>query len=117
MENNTYDDAQICKMYHSNDLSQQKKAIEVAITKYEKYIYFIMTRYFPTYAEKYKEDLFQCGVEGLIKSMKHYDASYSLSTYSKNYIIHEMKNFEYFLLNIPSAYYARLQKGYQKDQE
>ena len=105
-----YQDSMICSMYHSNDPDQKKQAIELAVASHQNHIYFIMARYFHTYENQYKEDLYQNGVIGLIKSLERYDASYALTTYSKTYIIHEMKEFVFFLHNIPSPYYVRIQR-------
>lgn len=54
--------------------------------------------------------MFQCGVIGIRKSLEHYDGSVSLTTYSHFYMIHEISCFTYFIRNIPSAHYARLQR-------
>lgn len=80
------------------------------ITKYSKFVYYIMEKYFPTYRNQYKEDLFQCGCIGILNAMENYRPGNSFTTYSQYYIRHEMMVFTHFITNTPSRHYAELQK-------
>lgn len=88
-----------------------KKAAEAElIYKYGKFVYYIMGKYFPTYKDRYKEDLFQCGCIGILNAIENYRPGTSFTTYSQYYIRHEMMVFTHFITNTPSRHYADLQK-------
>lgn len=103
------EDGEIFKLYNSEDPFLSMKARELVVRYHERYLYFIMGKYFSGYEKEYSDDLYQCGVVGLLKSLTHYDGKYAISTYSRLYIIHEMTGFVYYLKNIPSPHYARIQ--------
>lgn len=80
------------------------------ILSHRNYIYYIMKHYFFPYMPLYSEDLYSCGVVGLLKAMHDYNGQSAFTTYSKFFIIHEMADFTYFLQGNPSCYYAKIQK-------
>ena len=106
---NRIEDHDIFLLYHSNDSFLSMKARELTVRYHSRYLYYIIGKYFSGYEKEYSEDLYQCGVVGLLKSLPNYDGRYAISTYSRLYIIHEMTGFIYYLRNIPSPHYARIQ--------
>ena len=98
----------ISELYHT--YPYKKTAESELICKYEKFIYYIMEKYFPTYKDKFREDLFQCGCIGILNAMRNYKSGASFTTYSQYYIRHEMMLFTHFITNTPSRHYAELQK-------
>ncbi len=98
----------ISELYH---VCPYKKAAESElICKYEKFVYYIMEKYFPTYKDKFREDHFQCGCIGILNAMRNYKSGSSFTTYSQYYIRHEMMLFTHFVTNTPSRHYAGIQK-------
>lgn len=106
---NRIEDHDIFVLYNSKDSFLSMKARELTVRYHSRYLYYIMGKYFSGYEKEYSEDLYQCGVVGLLKSLTNYDGHYAISTYSRLYIIHEMTGFIYYLRNIPSPHYARIQ--------
>lgn len=103
-------DTTIMELYHSADKFLVRKAKELAITYHINHIYDIIHRYFYQFEDSYFEDMFQSGAIGILKSLEHYDGSASLRTYSRFYVVHEISGFTYFIRNISSVHYARLQR-------
>ena len=95
-------------LYHSGDPFLEQKAKDYAVQDYEKYIWHLIHRKYPG-MEHYAEDLYQCGVVGILVALLHYDGTHSFTTYCKYFIVHELADYVYFIREIPSAYYARVQ--------
>lgn len=100
----------IMDFYYNGPKSLSGNIKEQLILSHQNYIYYIMKHYFSSYMPLYTEDLYNCGVVGVLKAMHSYNGENAFSTYSKYFIIHEMFDFIYYLQGIPSYYYARLQK-------
>lgn len=92
-----------------NDCFLSEYGKTLLIQKTEKYIWKIVHRRYRNFEINYGEDLFQCGVVGVLTAIRTYNYKYSFITYSKPFIIHEMSAFIYIVMNVPSAYYARIQ--------
>ena len=103
-------DHQLYELYHSDDNFLSKKSNDLVIRYYNNYIYSLIHDYFNSYRLDYLEDLYQCGVVGLLKSLAYYDGSYTITTYSRMYILHEMTGYVYYLKNIPSTHYAKVRR-------
>lgn len=103
-------DHDIYELYHSEDPFLAMKSRELVIKYYKNYIYSLIDSCFHSYMVDYEEDLFQCGAVGLLKSLVHYDGCYSIMTYSRLYIIHEMTGYVYYLKNISSTHYAKVRR-------
>ena len=107
---NRIKDYVIFELYNSSDPFLIMKAKELTVKYYNRFLYYIMEKQFSDYIAKYSEDLYQCGVVGLLKSLIHYDGTFAITTYSHLYIVHEMTGFIYYLQNIPSPHYAKIQR-------
>lgn len=103
-------DHDLYELYHSNDPFLSMKSRELVVLYYKNYVYSLIDSYFHAYMMDYKEDLYQCGAVGLLKSLVHYDGTYTIMTYSRMYIIHEMTGYVYYLKNIPSTHYAKVRR-------
>ena len=109
MQKNKEVDVEIYMLYKSENKDDQKKAKEIAVEYYEKYIHYIISKKYASFSEKYHDELFQCGVIGLIESLRSFDPKRSvLNTWSTPYIYHEMSDFTNQLQNISSPYYANI---------
>lgn len=104
-----FPDRIIMQMYRSGDDILVKKSKEIAVEQNQKSIRYVIWRIFPSYAVKNEEDMYNCGVIGLIKSMSAYDGSTALTTYSRPYIIHEIAEYICYLNNT-SLYHSRVWK-------
>lgn len=101
----------IMDMYHSENDFLINKAKEYAVMNYEQYIYSIMHQYYPSYVDKYFEELYQCGVIGILNALKKYDEEKGkFTTYSRVFIIHEMEAQINFNHNDTSVHYNNIQK-------
>ena len=103
-------DHDLYELYHSNDPFLSMKSRELVVLYYKNYVYSLIDSYFHAYMMDYEEDLYQCGAVGLLKSLVHYDGTYTIMTYSRMYIIHEMTGYVYYLKNIPSTHYAKVRR-------
>ena len=101
----------IMTMYHSNETYMVDKSKDFICRNYERYVYEIIHKNYPTYARKYGEELFQCGVMGLITAMKGYKPELGeFTTYSKFFIIHEIQKQVNFHHNDSTTYYNGVQR-------
>ncbi len=80
------------------------------VLSHRDYIFYLMNHYYPSFVRSYADDLYDCGVIGLLAAMEGYNGQNAFTTYSKFYIIHEMASFTYYLQGNPSCYYAKIQK-------
>lgn len=100
----------IMEMYHSNDVLLVNEAKELCVRKYGGFVRYIIHHYYPTYEALHGEDMYQCGIEGLILSMESYNGEFAFTTHSRYFIMHEITQYTYFVRNLPSAHYAMLQR-------
>lgn len=101
----------IMELYRSDDEFLSYKAKEHAVQNYDQYIYSIVHKCYSTYADKYMEELYQCGVIGVLNALKGYDIEKGkFTTYSKPFIIHEMREQLNFHHNDTTVHYNNIQK-------
>lgn len=101
----------VMKMYRSGDERLVKKAKEVVIKGFEKFVHKIIHKYYSTYAIKYGEELFQCGCIGLMKAMENYDSSYfKFNTYCTTFVLHEISGQINFQNNDSTVHFNNIQK-------
>ena len=62
-----------------NGGSDAKLATTLLVEKYQDYVHFIIKSFFPSYAVN-NDDMFQCGVVGLLKALRTYDPGKSKFT-------------------------------------
>mgnify|MGYP002531266428 FL=1 len=98
-------DEDIFFLYNNSDPFLVSKAKELTIRYQERWIYIIIDTHFGSY-RKYREDLYQCGAVGLLKSLINYNGKHKIQSYAFSYVIHELKGFVYYLQQIPSYYYG-----------
>ena len=107
----------IMELYRSGDAEMEAEAKDQIVFRFGKYVMFVMHKYFPQFEKKHQSELFNCGAIGLMNAMRCYDGAYAFTTYSKNFIIHEMSEYTRFVTNIPSPHYAKLQKDVRRAKE
>lgn len=111
MESNVFlRDHMICYLYQSGDPCLVQQAKQLAVQSSKSHVLHIMKANFSCFVPEHKEDLYQCGMVGVLKALVHYNGTRPFHAYSKNYVIHEMSEYTYYLRNIPSAYFARLER-------
>ena len=103
-------DHMICYLYQSGDPCLVQQAKQLAVQSSKSHVLHIMKANFSCFIPEHKEDLYQCGMVGVLKALVHYNGTRPFHAYSKNYVIHEMSEYTYYLRNIPSAYFARLER-------
>lgn len=62
----------IMDMYHCGNDFLVRKSKEYIVINYGRYVHNIVHKVYPTYAEKYEEELYHSGLMGLIIAMKGY---------------------------------------------
>lgn len=101
----------IMAMYHSDDKFLVARAKDHIIRNYGRYIHDIIHKHYPTYADKYEEELYNSGVEGMMIAMKNYDLERgAFTTYSKLFVMHEISKQINFYHNDTTVYYNTVQK-------
>ena len=100
----------IMKMYGSGDEFFVKKAKELIVESYGLYVRKIIHNYYPSYAVKYGEELFQCGCIGLLKAMSNYKTEYKFNTYCTNFVRHEISNQLNFHKNSSTVHFNNIQR-------
>ena len=105
-------------LYHSDDENLVKAAKDIAVDTYSMYIYNVIHNNYNTYSQKYGDELYQCGVIGLLKAMETYDPKQgAFTTYSQFYIIHEMSAQLNFHKNNTTVYYSKIGQKIQAAKE
>lgn len=103
--------SEIMKMYHSEDSFLVQKSKECIVTNYSNYVHDIIHTSYPTYAEKYEEELYHSGLMGLIIAMKNYsEEKGAFTTYSKMFIRHEINEQLNYHNNNTTVHYNGVQK-------
>lgn len=95
-------DHMICYLYQSGDPCLVQQAKQLAVQSSKSHVLHIMKANFSCFVPEHKEDLYQCGMVGVLKALVHYNGTRPFHAYSKNYVIHEMSEYTYYLRNIPS---------------
>lgn len=93
--------------YHSDDPVVKMKAVEEILEDHKKFITHIINKHFHSYKNQWYEDLYSCGVIGLIESLSKYDPDKSMpTTHFGRYIIHEIYDFIAKFVNQTTTHYA-----------
>ncbi len=100
----------ILEYYQSGDEHLVDIAKERVITFYGRYVWKLILTDYPSFVEKYGDDLFQQGVVGLLEALKTYDGTHAFTTCSKPLIKHEVSAYVSSLTGNGTLYYAKNQK-------
>lgn len=109
-------DQEIYNMYHSGDSRLMKQAKDYAVASHSQFIHYLINRQYPTF-ETYREDLFQCGVIGLLQALEKYDGQHAFTTCAKIYIVHEMSAFTHHVTKSGSVHYASIDKKIRQSED
>lgn len=119
-------DTGVNEMKYSDYISDEKimelykldkqKGNKVAIEKYEKYVYKIISKIKNSYMFLHEmEDLHQAGCEGIMKALVGYDSNKGkFYNYCHNFVKKEIVGQFRFFLGESSEYYARLHRDILK---
>lgn len=108
----------IMDMFNSGDDFAVKKAKDLIVITYGKYVFSLIHKNYPTYADKYGDELYNCGCIGLMNAMKGYDVSKgSFTTYCKFFVIHEISQQVNFHRNDSSTYFNGVQRRVKEAQD
>ena len=111
MKEKTIRTVDFMSLYRSENEAFASKAKEIVVELYSNYIYDIIHKRYSTYAQEYGEELYQCGIIGLLKALETYDMSKgALTTFSQYFIYHEIKEQLNFHNNDKTVYYDKLEK-------
>lgn len=100
----------IMKMNNSGNEFFVKKAKELVVESYGLYVRKIIHNYYPSYAVKYGDELYQCGCIGLLKAMNNYKTEYKFNTYCTNFVKHEISCQLNFHKNSSTVHFNNIQK-------
>lgn len=93
--------------YRSDDPAVSAKALEEILEDHKKFITHIINKHFSSYKNQWFEDLYSCGVIGLIESLPKYDPDKSMpTTHFGRYIIHEIYDFIAKFVQQTTTHYA-----------
>lgn len=74
------------------------------------YVYDIIHRHYTSYAQKYGEELYQCGCIGLLTAMVNYDTRCKFNTYCTKFVLHEISAQINFHNNSTTVHFNNIQK-------
>ncbi len=101
----------IMEMFHSEDEFLIKKSKEYVVISYGRYVHSLINRLYSTYAEKMEEELYQCGVIGLLNALPVYDEKKgAFTTLCKPFVMHEITTQINYYHNDTTLHYNTLQK-------
>lgn len=93
--------------YRSDDPAVSAKALEEILEDHKKFITHIINKHFSSYKNQWFEDLYSCGVIGLIESLPKYDPDKSMpTTHFGRYIVHEIYDFIAKFVQQTTTHYA-----------
>lgn len=93
--------------YRSDDPAVRAKALEEILDDHKKFITHIINKHFSSYKNQWFEDLYSCGVIGLIESLPKYDPERGLpTTHFTRYMLHEMYDFVAKFVQQTTTHYA-----------
>lgn len=88
-----------------------KKSKEYIVINFGRYVHSLINRMYSTYAEKMEDELYQCGIIGLMKALPVYDESKgAFTTLCKPFVMHEITTQINFVHNDTTLHYNALQK-------
>lgn len=106
-----HDIFQIMNDYHSDNEILKSEAKKAVIEDYSKFVSYIIKEKFYSY-RKHWEDLFQCGICGLLKALENYDPHFSKpTTYFYYFIVQEINDFISKYIEGTNRYYSRKVKS------
>ena len=106
-----HDIFQIMNDYHSDNEILKSEAKKAVIEDYSKFVSYIIKEKFYSY-RKHWEDLFQCGICGLLKALENYDPYFSKpTTYFYYFIVQEINDFISKYIEGTNRYYSRKVKS------
>lgn len=93
--------------FRSDDPAVRTKALEEILDDHKKFITHIINKHFSSYKNQWFEDLYSCGVIGIIESLPKYDPDKSMpTTHFTRYMIHEMYDFIAKFVQQTTTHYA-----------
>ena len=93
--------------FHSEDPAIRTQALEEILEDHKKFITHIINKHFSSYKNQWFEDLYSCGVIGIIESLPKYDPDKSMpTTHFTRYMIHEMYDFIAKFIQQTTTHYA-----------
>ena len=93
--------------FHSEDPAIRTQALEEILEDHKKFITHIINKHFSSYKNQWFEDLYSCGVIGIIESLPKYDPDKSMpTTHFTRYMIHEMYDFIAKFIKQTTTHYA-----------
>lgn len=103
-------------MYLHGTPEQKEAASERLIVSNKGLIIKVMNDSFATYRQAHREDLFQCGVVGLLKAARAYrfGGGSTYASVAKKYILHEMYDYISEQVHDCTPYYFKLQLQVKK---
>lgn len=108
----------IMELYRAEDTSCENMAKKYIVINFTNYVHDIIHTYYSTYSSKYWEELYHCGVIGLIKAMKNYDEKIGkFTTYCKRFVFHEISEQLNFHKNDSTVYFNNMQKKVMEAKE
>ena len=96
----------IMKLYNSGDPDLIRRSKDFIVRTYGKYVFDLIHKNYPTYADKYGDELYNCGCIGLMTAMRGYNVTKgAFTTYCKFFVIHEISTQVNFHRNDSSTYF------------
>lgn len=105
---------EIMRLRDSGEIEDAVAARDLLVAKFEKYVRYVAARRFSTFVARHSEDLYQSGIVGLMKALPGYDGSSAFTTYSLNFIVHEMSDYARCAQNMSTPHFAKLQRDLSK---
>ena len=102
----------IMELYGSGDPTFVEEAKEQIVYRFGKWVAHVIRTQFSQFAATHGSDMFDCGVIGLMKAMKGYDGKHAFTTYSRNFIVHELAAYVGFATGSSSPHYAKLRRDF-----
>lgn len=105
--------------YASDDCERSSKAVERLVIQYQPFVNHLISTRYPQYAQKNREDLFQCGVVGLLEGISKYDPRRGshLMTFCTPYIMHELHTYIAQMVHGTTAHYSNKIKTVKRVRE
>ena len=105
-----YSKQEIYDVYHNGSPEEIRDLKSYLIQSNTRFIHRIANDHFKTFCQKYSDDLFQSGCEGILIALDKYIPAYEFNTLAKSYILHEMSNFVTGIKDLSSPHYGTIQK-------
>lgn len=105
--------------YASEDYERSSRAVELLVAQYQPFVNHLISTRYPQYAQKNREDLFQCGIVGLLEGISKYDPRRGshLMTFCTPYIMHELHTYIAQMVHGTTAHYSNKIKAVKRVRE